>query len=757
MRLRPARPAPCTTAVTTPRLSGATRRLRRGSWTVALTGVLVTGLGTSVAAAPEELTETTNLVVPGGKNTGAAVDFDGDYAIFTAKRASADGSVVVAHRTGTGADDWEQTTLTAPEGVTNFGVGVGIDAASGRAVVSALHTPALFVYTLAADGTWSGPERIDVTDPLAGRNTYGHVGERLDLDGNQAVVTAPNARVGTFTDAGAAYVVDLDTRLSQTYVSSSPRAYGIFGQAVAIEGSTLVASELQVNGEYSAWPVPGTYRLGRVQVFDTAAPAQPSVAIDYPVTEKTRPAGSASTMPFGVSLAIDDGRVYVGAPDEYNFVGDDHLSLVEGGNGQSVVDGSTTQGAVYVFDASSGDQLGGKITAPAGSFTFGAQVEVDGEALLASAYNLHPEEYGKGEVYVYDLATVTFGAPDAESLGRQAPAPVQRLRPTDTPDESLFGLGGSGEGGIVVSGTTAVVGSPYLGSTGTVTVFEPILEVDDRVLTLSDTTVVYGEHATVVASTDVDGVDGGEVVFTVDGVESAPVAVEGHVASLALGAAAHDVATYDVTAAFTQTSGAGLAAAATATHTVTPASTTVQAEVTVEEPMLDADTAGSPTATGVATAGSVSAEPSTSAAAETVLLSGTVSTQHSTAATGTVQLWDGDTLLASTPLDAENTFIAEIPVDATARTVTVRYPGDLNHLPSDTALDVAATTTVLPAPDPTTPVPTSTTEPTTSTTTADDLATTGASVAGIITVASLLLLAGAVTVTTIWSRRRTAA
>jgi len=723
---------------------------------------MVAGFATAVGAAPTTLTEVTSLVVPDGENTGAAVDLDGDYAIFTAKQASAGGRVVVvAHRSAPGSHDWEQTTLPAPDGITGFGVGVGIDAASGRAVVSALHTPALFVYTLAGDGTWTGPERVDVTEPLAGTRTYGHVGERLDIDGNLAVVTAPNARVSNLVAAGAAYVVNLDTGQSQTYVSSSPRAYGIFGQAVAIEGGTLVASELQINGEFPAWPVPGTYRLGRVQVFDTASPAQASVVIDYPVTEKTRPAGFASTMPFGVSLAIDGGHVYVGAPDEYDFVGDDHLSLVDGGNGQAVVDGSTTQGAIYVFDAASGDQLGGKITAPAGSFNFGAQIEVDGDSLLASAYNLRPEEYGKGEVHVYDLAAVALGAPDAEPLGRQAPAPVQTLRPADTADESLFGLSGSGEGGIVMSGTTAVVGSPYLGATGTVTVFEPVIEVADRRVEISDSVVVYGEQTTVVASTDTDGVDGGEVVFTVDGVERAPVVVAGHVASLVLDAAALDVATYDITAVFYPTTGSDVAA--TATHTVTPAGTVVHADGAAKGSTAEESADRTSAAPGTA-------ETSVVATTETVLVSGSVTTQLGTLATGTVEVWDADTLLTSAPLDADGAFASEIPAATRPRTVDVRYPGDLNHLPSGTEVDVAEVAPPVLERAPTNPVPTDpvpsdpaeTTGPATSTQTtasgiAGGLASTGVSVAGWVTVASLLLLAGAAALAVPWARRRTLA
>ncbi|MDR1295604.1 MAG: hypothetical protein LBK59_11765, partial [Bifidobacteriaceae bacterium] len=486
--------------------------------------VLVVGgvaLGPAAWPAPTALTESATFDYPSGVRTGFAADLDGDYAVFSQVQGR---SVTFAHFTGPAPADWEQMTMAEAAQVTDYGVAVGID--GGRAAVLGMDGTAvnLYVYTRDAGNLWSRSQTITLPAPPAG-DTIGGVGDILDMDGPMVAIGAPNSRIGGKSNAGAVYLVNLDTGKIDRITAGTVVASSIFGQSVSVGGGYLAVSSPQVQGTYGEFGA-ARFRLGRVHLFDlSGSPIPTERVIDYPVNSLTYPAGSASVRPFGTILALRGGLLYAAAPAEMNYTSDDTDDTLGGVNPTSVIAGTTTQGAIYAFDAATGAQVGDRILPPPHSFGFGAKFDVQGDTLVASSYQLDPVAPGRGEVYAYNTKGLFTGAPNPANHARIRPTADQMLRPVNTPNNSFFGSNRITFGGSVrVSGTRVLVGVPEMGTTGKAFVFDHVEpKVPVRTATISAPTVTYGEPSVVSLTSNRDGGDGGTVEFVIGSVKSGPV------------------------------------------------------------------------------------------------------------------------------------------------------------------------------------------------------------------------------------------
>jgi len=229
--------------------------------------------------------------------------------------------------------------------------------------------------------TWVGvacnPEqRIDESR----LRSYGRYGRSVAMSVGIAAVGAPEEEGGH----GAVYVLAQGGDVFSPAARIAPPTpdYGHFGDAVAIDGSTLVVGAPRTNR-------PGAVRAGAVYVFELAANA-------YTLTATlSSPAPHQAWEAFGTAVAVDGDRIVVGAPDR------DAL-------------GATDAGAAYVYERSGSSWVyAGALSAPtpATSDKHGAAVAVLGDTLAVGAplrdFNVRSGS-NRGAVYVYAPGTTGF-------------------------------------------------------------------------------------------------------------------------------------------------------------------------------------------------------------------------------------------------------------------------------------------------------------------------------------------------------------
>ena len=262
-----------------------------------------------------------------------------------------------------------------------FGGALAID--GNTALITALHTDLPVngslkqkvgkAYIYARQGIGWQLEAELVADDGFTSDLFGY---DADLDGDVAIIGAWRANPGGVSDAGAAYLFrrsgDTWTQ-EQKLVASSPQADAEFGVGVAVQG------DLAAVGAHEA-DVGAFTKAGTVTVFERDGGAWNAVATlsaDTPQTDQS----------FGRSVAIDGGRIVVGAARED-------------------VPGAPVGGALYVFE-----QSGGTWTQSARLVTddvsnadvVGIDVAIDGDTIVTVARDDDlGSNAGAGYVFEYD-------------------------------------------------------------------------------------------------------------------------------------------------------------------------------------------------------------------------------------------------------------------------------------------------------------------------------------------------------------------
>ncbi|VTR76006.1 Ig-like domain-containing protein [Cellulomonas hominis] len=642
----------------------------------AIGGVL---LAPPAAAASHELEEDHIFTVPDPRATGYDVDLDGDLAVYTGRyqstSAAGTGLVQVASWTDSGGQaGWGVTDLPVPADARGFGASVAADEATGRVVVGALTTQQVVVYTQAEPGDWQ-VERV-LTAPAHPRvGTVRGFGESVALDGDTLVVGAPNSTVDDRANAGVAYSFDLSTGAGSTLVPGADQVIGdaIAGQDVAVAGGVIAVGAPQVRRTLDFYG--STFRVGGVYVWEAANLESSPSLTSQPVGEemKSIPPGTGGGPAFGYSLAIVDDRLYVGSPLEVNYTADDAADPTGGYNATSVDEGTTTQGAVYVYDVSDPSapgQVGGKIVPPPHTWAFGHSVAVTGDVLLASGY--HSADGRLGQVYALDPSAVDPAVPDDAGLLRQVVEPAQTLRGSDMGPGARFGSSALGHGLAVSGDRAAIAGFPASTAvSGKVYVFEGV-SGETTSVTVPDVGVEYGRPATVTAA--VTGASAAAAVVTVGGVEVPGASVTAGTVSVGLAPSAFPAGEHAVTVTVLSAVDGVELATGHGTLRVSPAAT-----VTILGAAADAE-AGQP-----------------------VSVTGAVTAEHGTVPTGSIDLVSGGQVVAAAQIGADGGFRAEVPaesVTAPALALEARYAGDVNHLASTGASTIDVLPPAVPEPTP---------------------------------------------------------
>ncbi|MCR9216714.1 MAG: FG-GAP repeat protein [bacterium] len=200
-------------------------------------------------------------------------------------------------------------------------------------------------------------------------------GDVSDRFGNAVAIDAGVVLVGAEGDdtvengdsSGSAYLFDATTGQQNAKLLADDGAPGDqLGFAVDLSGNRALAGAPAhgVNGVFS----------GAAYIFDVATGLQ---------TSKLLPDDGAPEDRFGYAVAISGDIALVGA------LFDD--------------DGATNAGSVYVFDASTGDQLA-KLTAddPSDGALFGAAIAISGDTAIISAIG---DNNAAGAVYLFSIST----------------------------------------------------------------------------------------------------------------------------------------------------------------------------------------------------------------------------------------------------------------------------------------------------------------------------------------------------------------
>jgi len=269
------------------------------------------------------------------------------------------------------ANGWSSMTqtaeLVASDGATDayFGSSVAISGntivvgADGTTVQGNPHEGAAYVFVKPANG-WSN---MTQTAKLTASGGYvgDDFGESIAISGNTLVVGAPYASIGSNYQQGASYVFVQPgsgwTDMTQTakLTSSDGAANDIFGNSVAIDGTTLVvgASDAAVSGNSNA---------GKAYVF-----VQPGSG--WTDMTQTAELTASDVMPdsyLGSSVTISGNTVVAGAPSDFS-------------------------GAAYVFVEPTGGWTDTTQTAEltpgaiASLLLMGTSVAIDGNTVMAGA------------------------------------------------------------------------------------------------------------------------------------------------------------------------------------------------------------------------------------------------------------------------------------------------------------------------------------------------------------------------------------
>lgn len=225
----------------------------------------------------------------------------------------------------------------------------------------------------------------------------GRFGYSVDCDGTTAVVGAPDA-----DDDGLAHVFRFDgTQFVQeaTLVPSSSQGVGEFGTAVAVQGDTILVG------------APGD-EPGVAFVFRRSGGTWTEEAKLVPT--------SSNVAMFGASVALDNDRAAIGAPNENAFLkaGTAHIFRREAGSWQ--IEATLSSGASF-----SGDRFGASVALDGDIFAVGAP----GAPILMN-----------GSVHVFSKSTGSWVA----------------QTDIDKDGSSACGFGEA----VVLSGTTLAVGCP---------------------------------------------------------------------------------------------------------------------------------------------------------------------------------------------------------------------------------------------------------------------------------------------------------
>jgi len=395
----------------------------------ALRKAVIRTLGAGQWTQTQEITEADPGFDP---EFGYAVALHGTTAMIGAQQATingneAQGAVYVFQESG---GVWTQTQkLVADDGEAFDTFGHAIVFNDTTALISAygvmangnFSQGAVYAFTLSG-GNWVQTQKIISSDGQA----FDNFGYSLGLNGTTALIGADGASVGDNASQGKAYVfsqgADGTWTQGQTIVASDGGIGDIFAYSIAFDGSTAVIGAYGNSGYQGAAYVfgltGGTWTQTQKLV---AADGAPNAYFGYAtaLSGQTILVGAWGASPGGNDM---QGAAYVftGSGGTWTqtqeLLADDgtqgdklgHSVALQGATALIGADGwsnSSTQGAVYAFDGSSGTFVQTQrfvASDGAPSFQFGLPVTLDGDtALVGSWLWMTPEQTMPGAAYFF--------------------------------------------------------------------------------------------------------------------------------------------------------------------------------------------------------------------------------------------------------------------------------------------------------------------------------------------------------------------
>ena len=246
-------------------------------------------------------------------NFGNSVAISGNRIIVGAFQdddgAEDAGSVYIYDFDGT---NWNETKLTANDGIAFANFGQSVDISGDRAIVGAYHDDAgagLFsgsAYIYDFDGTNWNETKLTASDGAANDE----FGRAVALDGDRAIIGA----MGDENRTGSAYVYEFNSVLwVETKLTDENGAPGDeFGHSVAIDGDRIVVGAPGDDGF-----------IGGVFTFEHDG-------VNWNGQKITAGDGASDDI-FGFAVDVDGDDIVVGAPGEDNFRGSIyHYGFVDG-------------------------------------------------------------------------------------------------------------------------------------------------------------------------------------------------------------------------------------------------------------------------------------------------------------------------------------------------------------------------------------------------------------------------------------------
>ena len=313
--------------------------------------------------------------VPGdgaaGAQFGFSIDIDDGLIAVGALRADDDGGIVSGAAYVFNATTGAQLHKLLPaDGAADdeFGFAVAIDSGivavgSKRDDDNGIDSGSLYLFD-ASTGA-----QIDKLLPSDGgaNNTFG---EAVAMDnGIVAVGAHGHSHNGVLLFPGAAYLFDVATRSQIAELrANDAQSWDFFGSAIAIDNGVVAVG---------AWAKSIVFdHSGAAYVFDVASGSQ--------IGSRLVPADTRDRQHFGISVAVDNGIVAVGAEGD--------------------IDNGPDSGAAYRYDAFSGEQLDKLLASDGAVFDrLGAAVAMGGGLVATGAVG---GDDSAGSVYLYGVPSL---------------------------------------------------------------------------------------------------------------------------------------------------------------------------------------------------------------------------------------------------------------------------------------------------------------------------------------------------------------
>ena len=272
---------------------------------------------------------------------------------------------------------WEQYAyMIADDSAYNDGFGLGCGASGNTCVVGSIYddddgTDSGSAYVFIRSGlTWTQQAKLNGDAVVAGD----WFGRNVDIDGDTIVVGCESPGSGTL--AGSVYVFTRSgvTWTQQAKLTASDGAAGDeFGHDVQIDGDTIVVGALKDDDD-------GT-DSGAAYIFTRSG-------VTWTQQQKLTADDAAAGDNFGNDVAISGDTVAIGTPDENADAGSVYIFTRSGVTW-------TQQQKLTASDIAAGDRFGGLI-------------RLDGDTLLAAAWQNDDDGADSGAAYVFTRSGTTW-------------------------------------------------------------------------------------------------------------------------------------------------------------------------------------------------------------------------------------------------------------------------------------------------------------------------------------------------------------